>query len=41
LELIRCNACGNLRNPQYPVCPTCKNVDMSHPLAKELKFANF
>jgi len=26
MELIRCIACGNLRNPQFPVCPVCKAV---------------
>lgn len=39
-EMVRCKACGNLRNPQYPVCPTCKAID--DPVrAKELdlKFA--
>ena len=25
-ELVRCVACGNLRNPQYPICPQCKAV---------------
>lgn len=25
-ELIRCVACGNLRNALYPICPTCKAV---------------
>lgn len=38
-ELTKCAACGSLRNPAYPVCPTCKNVDSNHPLAKDLKFA--
>ena len=38
-ELVRCNACGNLKNPAYPVCPTCKAIDNTHPLSKELKFA--
>lgn len=26
MELIRCVACGSLRNPQYPVCANCKSV---------------
>ncbi len=26
-EMIRCKACGSLRNPQYPICPTCKSID--------------
>lgn len=38
-ELIRCAACGSMRNPNYPICPSCKSIDNSHPLAKELKFA--
>jgi len=37
--LTNCHACGTLKNPLYPVCPSCKSVDMSHPAAKELKFA--
>jgi hypothetical protein len=38
-ELVRCKACGGMKNPEYPICPTCKSVDMTHPMAKELKFA--
>jgi hypothetical protein len=38
-ELIRCFACGNLRNPAYPVCPTCKAIDKAHPAAKDIAFA--
>ena len=38
-ELIRCFACGNMRNPSYPICPTCKTIDPNHPAAKDLKFA--
>lgn len=38
-ELVRCMACGGLKDPKYPVCPSCKNVDMSHPSAKDLKFS--
>lgn len=38
-KMVSCFACGSLRNPQFPVCPSCKVVDQSHPLAKELKFA--
>ena len=40
IEMVRCKACGQLRNPAYPVCATCKNVDLSHPGAKDLKFAS-
>jgi hypothetical protein len=35
----RCKACGSLRNPDFPICPHCKNVDLDHPSAKGLKFA--
>jgi hypothetical protein len=38
-ETARCQACGGLRNPEYPICPHCKSIDMSHPKAKDLKFA--
>lgn len=38
-ELVRCVACGGMRNPQYPICPVCKYIDQSHPFAKDLKFA--
>lgn len=27
VDMIRCKACGSLRNPEYPVCPTCKAID--------------
>lgn len=38
-ELTRCAACGNMRNPLYPICPTCKSIDPEHPLAGTIKFA--
>lgn len=38
-ELVKCFACGSLRNPEYPICPNCKNVDMSHDRAKEIKIS--
>lgn len=38
-DMQKCKACGGLRDPQYPVCPSCKAIDPEHPLAKELKFA--
>jgi hypothetical protein len=38
-ELVRCIACGGMKNPEYPICPTCKSIDIAHPMAKELKFA--
>lgn len=38
-ELVKCKACGGLRNEEYPICPSCKSIDMNHPEAKNLKFA--
>lgn len=39
VEKVPCKACGGLKDPAYPVCPFCKAVDMTHPAAKDLKFA--
>lgn len=39
VAMTKCFACGNLKNPEYPVCPTCKVIDPNHPKSKELKFA--
>lgn len=25
--MVRCKACGSLRNPDYPVCQTCRAID--------------
>jgi len=38
MEMARCLACGQLRNPKFPVCMHCHNVDMNHPGAKNLTF---
>lgn len=39
VELVRCIACGNLRNPAYPVCAVCKAVADPELAAKlNLKF---
>lgn len=38
-EMIRCSACGALKNPEYPVCQVCRAIDPNHPKAKEFKFA--
>lgn len=35
MELVRCKACGHLRNPQFPICPNCRVVDNPE-RAKEL-----
>lgn len=39
IEMIKCNGCGSLKNPGFPVCPVCKVIDQNHPGAKDLKFA--
>jgi hypothetical protein len=39
VEKVACKGCGTLKHPDYPVCPICKAVDLSHPEAKNLKFA--
>jgi hypothetical protein len=36
----RCFACGSLKNPDYPVCASCRAIDQSHPKAKDIKFAS-
>lgn len=39
-EAIRCVACGNMRMPQFPVCPHCKMVvDSDRAKALGIKFA--
>lgn len=34
-EMVKCIACGNLRNPNFPICGTCNRV-IDHELAKKL-----
>jgi len=36
---IKCFACGNLRDPKYPVCSVCRAIDPTHPMAEKVKFA--
>lgn len=38
-ELVKCKACGSLKNPEFPVCPVCRAIDLAHPNSKDLKFA--
>jgi hypothetical protein len=26
MELVRCKACGHLKNPDYPICSNCKSI---------------
>lgn len=39
VDMVRCFACGALKNPLYPVCAACRAIDTAHPKAKEIKFA--
>lgn len=39
IDMVRCHACGSLKNPLYPVCISCKSIDPEHSKAKEIKFA--
>ena len=39
LAKVKCFACGSLRDPEFPICPTCKTIDMSHPKAKDIRTA--
>lgn len=39
VELKPCKFCGGLRNEQYPICPSCKAIDQTNPLAATIKFA--
>ncbi len=36
LQLTNCPACGSLRNPEYPICGTCKTV-VDKPLYEKLQ----
>jgi len=39
IENVKCFACGSLRNPEFPICAVCKNIDSTHPRASEIKIA--
>lgn len=36
VDMVRCVACGTLKNPQFPICAACGFADPQHPLTKEL-----
>lgn len=38
-QQVQCKACGSLKNPNFPVCLVCKSIDLTHPAAKDVKFA--
>lgn len=39
VDMVRCFACGSLKNPQFPVCATCRAIDPEHAVANNIKFA--
>ena len=36
VNMVRCKACGSLKNPEYPICATCKFPDPEHPMTQKL-----
>lgn len=36
VDMVRCKACGSLKNPQYPICAACHFPDPDHPMTKSL-----
>lgn len=36
VDMVRCKACGTLKNPAFPICAACHFPDPSHPMTKEL-----
>jgi hypothetical protein len=36
VDMVRCKACGSLKNPLYPVCSSCHFPDPDHPMTKSL-----
>lgn len=39
IDMVRCKACGSLKNPQFPVCAQCHFPDPEHPLTKDIMAA--
>lgn len=39
MSMSACFACGTLKDPKFPVCPSCRAIDPSHERAKDIKFA--
>lgn len=40
MDMVRCFACGSLKNPAYPVCATCRAIDPNHEMSGQIKFAS-
>jgi hypothetical protein len=36
VDMVRCKACGSLKNPLYPICATCHFPDPDHPMTAKL-----
>jgi|SRR5215831_967320 len=36
VDMVRCKACGSLKNPEYPICAQCHFPDPDHPMTKQL-----
>lgn len=36
ISMVRCKACGSLKNPEFPICATCRFPDPAHPMTKQL-----
>lgn len=36
VNMVRCQACGALKNSEYPICATCHFPDPGHPMTKQL-----
>lgn len=36
ISMVRCKACGSLKNPEFPICATCHFPDPNHPDTKML-----
>lgn len=36
VSMVRCKACGTLKNPEFPICATCHFPDPDHPMTKKL-----
>ena len=36
VDMVRCKACGSLKNPKFPICAACHFPDPDHPMTKQL-----
>ena len=36
ISMVRCKACGSLKNPEFPICATCHFPDPDHPMTAKL-----